>query len=196
MTDKPYGLDFFHKITDVHFGGQWFFVGYGAPFGTSASHNAMEIDFPDQAGGTPGFIPTIDTGPPAVVFAPYVASFPPGGYVVKASDLVQQLQTNAGAKVTAFAFRTDGAFPLVMLFKLDHKFPSTPFRTRFRINGSPISVSVSVGTVKRNWMKAGNVIKTFSPFASGTIPTESRVDTVVSTPHDFLINPTTLKVTG
>lgn len=193
MTDQPYGLDLFHKITDVHFGGQWFFV-WGPSSAPGHTSGSFEIDFPDQSGGTPGLIPRL-SGPPAV-FAPYL---PIVAGAIKSSDLTQGLKTNAGAKVTAFGYKqyinVDAA---LLFFRLGSGFPSSPFRVRTTVSsiGTASNYFVSVGTLQKNFIKAGTVIS-FDPFDPGPpVLSSARGSFTTAGPRDFLVNPSTLKVTG
>lgn len=99
MSDKAYGLDFFQKITDIHFGGgPWFAVAIvcsvpGAPGGSPI----VNLTFPGEAGGTPGR--PMCPAPAGLKPAPFQLDFPILDVTnppVTAADLVHQIMTNAG----------------------------------------------------------------------------------------------------
>jgi hypothetical protein len=196
VTDQPYGLDLFHKITDIHFGGgQWFGVcGPRAPLVGSSDTLSFTIDFPDQAAGTPGFIPVTSETSHGVTFAPYVVRVS-GGYTVKKSDLTHTVRTNAGSLITTFALGgVDSSNAVLMLFRMD-KFPKSPFRVRLRTPGLTAGKlqNIAVFTVTKNTMKAGlHFVNSFD------IPQASQIyeDVLSAGPFDFTISPTTLAVTG
>lgn len=51
-----YNLDFLEEIVNVHFGGVWMAIGWGANRIVGPVGQGCEVDFPGFAGGTPGFI--------------------------------------------------------------------------------------------------------------------------------------------
>lgn len=194
-----YEEDFLQKITDVRWGGaQWFGV-EGPLYGLGSSRSTFEIDFPDQAAGTPGFI-TVDTTGTTINFAPYLfpKSSPFGPYIVRASDLAQKLRTNAGAQVTAFGVKgVATATGTLMLFQLNSQFPSSTFRVRVRLNG-PIGTAlifVNCFTVARNWLKAGRSFRDSSEISAASRQ-ECTWESGASGPTDFRIDPSSLAVTG
>src|SRR5258708_1137300 len=104
MTDKAYGLDFFQQITDVHFGGQWFAV-EGFVLAEGSPINSIAVDFPEQAGGRPGF--------PLVTAS--VAAWPPAtaapiSHTITKADLNHKIIAGAGLGVTGFGL---GSGPVV-----------------------------------------------------------------------------------
>lgn len=192
MVDAPYQLDPFTVVTKINFGGQWFGVFNGPVFG--GVNAAFEIDFPQQAGGTPGFIPLQQTIP-TIKFDPHlypiVGSTP---YVVKASDLTKSLITNAGGKVTGWGIAPtdDGAGTALMFFKLDSHFPGVPFRVRLRNTGAGVFNGL-VFTLQRNWLKAGRpVIGTENLQFAGTLTQNINPGSFL----DYIVDPQALTVSA
>lgn len=194
---SPVGFDFLETITNVNWGGgSWLGICLPRAGGVVNKTLLPEIDFIDQAGGTPGFLPvTVNNQHPT--FASYVKPGPGPGhsYKVTAADLVGKLTANGGAHFTAFAVGlVDAEYGVLMMFKLDSDFPSDPFTVRIRWTGSTAPTSdVAVFTTQKGAVKAG--LEFVSSF---DIPTVAYDDQTVSTGtfHDFLVNPNTLAVTG
>lgn len=199
MNDAPYELDFFQRITDVHFDSTWFYVEWPGP-GVGIAHYSVALDFPNQAGGTPGFIPIISTSPLKVpsFFRRIVPAF--SRYTIRSSDVSKKIKTNAGANMTGFGLwpmtSQDGA---MMFFKLDKSFPSSPFLVRNTFTGSVTGTEVNntpvnVAIIKKNWMKAGQSFVN----DQSDIPVESIAHGTSRPPFvmDFRINPGKLTVTG
>lgn len=91
MTDSPYPLDFFDRITDVQWAaGDWLYVLMNTDDPDQA-HETGEIDFPDVSGGTPGF--HVDNA----------LNFPRMPYTISQPNLTAQFRALAGAKLTGFA---------------------------------------------------------------------------------------------
>jgi hypothetical protein len=180
MTDKPYGLDFFHKITDVHFGNNWLNVSTSVPFAAGVT-NTVKVDFPNQAGGTPGFN-----------LIPAPGSFPSDPHTVTASDLSHRLITGAGAPVTGFGTKSGPNNSQVYL-KLDKFFPTSVFGVRVSITRSGTVHSntlIKIGTIKSSGMKAG-LVTPIPLFSSQQALSLSGNGT-----FNFSVNPSTLQVTG
>lgn len=180
---SPYSLDFLQHITDIHFGGQWLAIGVSA---SATQGQSLFIDFPSQAGGTPGYRLLNAGGPAAgMVPAPFIPSFPSGVHgwpAVKASYLSQKQHTDAGASLIGWGAAARVALVTQEIVFLEcgagvvsgGKFPAS-----FRVSGAVNDISIFVDFVAKNGMKAGpfpsqfvaggNQIKAvFPPISSGT----------------------------
>ena len=97
-----YELDFLQRIVDVHFGGLWVSVGWTGNAAPLAHPGNCEVDFPDQSGGTPGFIlPEVEdgAGPPA--------GFTPIPFTITKKDF-EEGRTNAGLPMPNFGAWNSG----------------------------------------------------------------------------------------
>lgn len=196
MTDKPYGLDLFHKITDVHFAsGNWLWV---ETFGAVNSFFpvTMQTDFTDQAGGTPG-IKTYDglTPTPAMHIIPF-AQLPFGHLLPQL--LKATIRTGAGSTLDGFGVSGDPAeFPVPdtsIYIRLDNKMPATTFG---------IKVTIQFQFDRGPSTAQDMVVKTLKATKGTTDPSKMDVASFkfASAPHlgavrSFRINPHTLEVTG
>jgi len=181
-----YREDFLQKITNINFGSQWIGVLVEA-FRLQGVTISVQVDFPDQAGGTPGIpLLTNDRANP---------SFFSGPHKVTAADMSRQFKTNAGAAVTGFGVRdlVPNELTSEVLLKLDKFFPKSPFTVRvtLTVNGIGSTNTISVYTIARGTIKPGLVFN-----SALTIPSFSiqRKGFPVTRVYDFKIDPHTLLV--
>lgn len=182
--DDPYDLDFFQTITDCQFGSSWFGV-VGPRSGGGPTR--FEIDFPNMAGSTPGFIPVLDNIVP--VFAPYTRNPGTAPFTITAADLTRKITADAGKQYNCFAINQIDAFGGAMMIFNMKDFPSTTFKVRVRFD---VNNDVGVFCIARNKMKAG--LRFTSSF---DLPLAGNVYAACPAGfQDYAINPSTLQVTG
>lgn len=193
MTDKPYGLDFFDKIVDVHWGsGSWLFVhGEVIGYGGNAHVFGITANFNDTANGSPGF--TLVTGGGT-------SPFPPGGpgpvdHTFTNADFTHGLKTGGGAPMVGIGigYGQGGGSNIGTTMALNlSKFPSRVFKVSFSIQFVPSFAAnnvVSVGTVKK--LKAGDHLSTLLYDSQQQTDATFNGGSAV-----FKVDPKTLQVTG
>lgn len=202
MTDNTMGwLD---RIVDFDLGsGPWVVAAVDLRYPASRPLQFnVDLTFPDQSGGTPGF---------ALVAANIVnPPFFPGVHVVTVADLHGNLTTSAGAHMTGFGVRnlpsslSPGSLMNCQLWiKLDAYMPKSPFRLRFHYFtndtfGSGDIENFVVATV-RNKLKKGFRIAASLTFPQPLAGSASKLLDVTSDgdlTFDFWVSPSTLQVTG
>lgn len=202
MTDNTMGwLD---RITDFDLGsGPWVVAAVELQYPASRPLQFnVDLTFPDQSGGTPGF---------ALIASNIVKpSFFSGVHAVTTADLHGNLTTLAGAHMTGFGVRNlpGSLFPGSIMncqlwIKLDDHMPKSPFRLRFHYFtndtfGSGDIESFVVATV-RNRLKRGFRITralTFPQPLAGSAAELLYVTSDGDLTFDFRISPSSLQVTG
>lgn len=200
MTDKPYKLDYFSSVVDVKFDVNWLviFSNLKTPPSIGGLTMSVDVSFPDQSGGTPGFNVITASVP--------LAALKPAPYQVTAASMIATLTTLAGAGLTGFGVRgftnDPGRGPVnaALYIKLDNKMPSSPFRVRVHyITSNPLSGSgdgeVFTVTTLRNMKRA--VLSAPLPDALGTVVSTQAAVTETDDHErtfDFLVHPDTLQV--
>lgn len=187
--------DLFTRVKSINFGsGNWLFISMGvhSPSALPPSFS-LEADFVGEAGGTPGFV----TDASGVSNPTY--SFPEssgGTHTLVKSDLTAILRTSAGADFGGISIGyqpgatgdpVDGMF----LVRLNHF--SAPFRVRLRKSISPTffaNAGIEISTISEKTIKAGQKVPDGLTFvATASTPVSPAVT-------DFIIDPTTLSITG
>lgn len=154
MVDYSEGI--FDKIISINFGGGQWFVVYALGF--TDSPNAVDVDFPDMSGGTPGF---------SLLTAAATIAIKTLGPTSKVK-LDQNLKTKAGAAVTGFAISRFNLFPnsveVALLLRLDDHFPKSIFRMKSgpKLPAEEQNSTFGVIAVTKNLMK-GNSTISFKP---------------------------------
>lgn len=200
MTDNPYRLDMFTEVTDCHFSNDWLIIYIDLKFPPSTAITMdVDVSFPDQAGGTPGF-------EMITALVPNL-TFKPAPYRATAAVLANsEIRTQAGSSLTGFAVRsladdpTRGNRNAALYIKLDQKMPRSPFRVRVHyitsnpLSGSGIGELFTVATM-RNVKPA--IIRTSTDPAFGTL-VGAQTAVTESDDHertfDFTVSPSTLAV--
>lgn len=165
MADTPYNLDFLTKITNVNFAGGMWAVSAGFavdPGGTASGH--AEVDFKQQAGGSPGFIMINGTvplgGPNKKTFAK--------------ADYQNRLITGAGLGMKGFLMSDKNSRPAAFNLQQIIFLPTQPlFAQPFQFQGY-LDCNGRVGfenavMVVSVWKKSVPVGTTYD--ISGDIPT-------------------------
>jgi hypothetical protein len=149
VADNPYNLDPFTTITNISFGSDWF-VASAAFGGTDADLNTIscQLNFPGEAGGTPGF----SIIPPGLE---PTKQFP---YTLKAVDLITPITTDAGLGLIGFSMPTpgDGGSFYLSLQQL----PKVAFDVSFLIagGGPTATMLLQVATYRSSVFKKGTVL--------------------------------------
>src|ERR1700691_1883615 len=100
----PSVLGAFSTITNINFGGQW--LAFGA-LGSAFQGQTLTLDFPGQAGGTPGVFffddGVLPTGMvPAATFDNTFPNSLAGWPVIQSSYLSRSLKSGAGGAITGW----------------------------------------------------------------------------------------------
>lgn len=193
MTDNPYGLDFFQKVTDCQWGTRWIQAAAQYLAGGAFENVNMALSFPGIAGGTPGF-PLMTNG----VLPALTSIFQP----VTPAELTATVTTGGGRKLTGFARSFPATPPPVKpggavfyFIRLDDRLP-TVGSLRFRIT--------LTGVVSGSWNIIGATIKDIKAgIPAGNFDPVSSLNVTGSTSHgdtppaatDFSVNLETLEVT-
>jgi len=194
-----YEEDYLQKLISAKFGSNWvaLFADLKTPSADPGIEMSVDVSFPDQAGGTPGFH-LIDLNVP-------LSTLKPAPYRLTTAGMQAPLRTLAGAGLTGFGVRgfpngTRGTVNAALYIKLNDAMPKSPFRIRIHyFTSDPISGTgdierFDVATIKN--MKAA-VINTFLPDALGTQVGFSAAVTNTFDPDrtfDFRVHPDTLLV--
>lgn len=150
-NDDPYHLDFLQQITDVHFTAPtWIMISMFANNGNSpslATTRNLTVDFPQIAGGTPGFNLVLGSTPISTV----------RNKVVTAKDLSNALTTAAGQHLTGFTMGcvSPAGAPFAVLGAVFLSC-SGPFRNAFelRVDGLTTGVTNNIASHVSLWKSA------------------------------------------
>lgn len=178
-----YKEDFLETITGISFPGKkWLFVSQLGKVNAFAV-NIFTIDFPDQAGGTPGLVPFNGTG----VGNGQASYLTPGPPFVPTPALERGvLRTNAGAQLHGYGWYDARPFqtPFTRVaIKIDGLMPKSTFR---------VSVTTSVPP-DPGGVNSSIIVTTVGP--RGQVDEKSS-DQQIGVPHVFRINPTSLAIEG
>lgn len=194
-----YHEDYLQKLISATFGSKWVAIraDLRTPSGDPAIRMSVDVSFPDQAGGTPGFN-LISLNVP-------LSTLRPAPYSVTQASMQADLRTNAGAGLTGFGVRglPNGSRGLVnaqLYIRLNDSMPRSPFRVRMHYftntpgSGSGDIEIFTVATIKN--MKPAT-INSFLPDALGTFVFSQTATTSsfnFDRTFDFRVHPDTLLI--
>lgn len=188
MADIP-RLDWFSKVTNVHFaGGDWLYAFVDTSVGSLHLIDAS-LDLIDIAGGTPGF-----------QFYPNI--YPDWPHTVSKSELAKKTLSGAGTKFTVIGAQRIGAFEDLNFLNgslssynsaasIMVRYPSkAPFHARLRFTASGGILGFGLWVVDNKIVKPGFVIPAAPPgLIQGKIGSQSSPFTAT-----WEVNPTTKTV--
>lgn len=196
MAEAPFNPDFLNTIVNINFNSAYMMV-IAEFVGPRLESNpcTIEMDFTSFAGGTPGFINDLKSGPSSKIT--HNVAGDPVDYVLVPEDLSSKTNTAAGAPMdgicVAGADSDNDPFQAIWLVSLGSPLPSNAFTAHLYstfqdIGGATPGVIAQVGTLKS--IKAGVSLGALtSQFVSSV--------SLSSTPGDsklITINPLTLRV--
>lgn len=183
----PINLGFLSRIVSVHFGsGSWLLLSGAQGFGGLQPNYGLTVNFPDQAGGTPGFTLIRQSGT-----TPFSAT--PLPHIITAADLTHTLTTEAGAEMAGFGAGYGIQFPppvsaCDILLKFS-SLPKSPFHLHF-FNVNPLTGETNVRVSTYKSLKAGMPMGGPGAVSSIAIFPFKQFDAT------FLVDPSNLLVTG